>query len=223
MIGVPFEFWGINPETGKLRWFAEVMETDQYSSSVVAADGVVYGIEGRGGGSVAVRAGGSGDITDSNTVWSGNDSARFGSPLVLDGKIYFFSNGVAKCISATDGNSVFEGRLPGAGGGGGADRGGGRSVRGPGAGGRPSGGPGGFGGRGGGFGALDYASPVAADGKVYYVQSDGTTYVIRAGDTFDLLATNKVTDDTESFGGSPAISDGKIFLRSDKHLYCIAP
>ena len=113
VIGVPFEFWGVNPETGKLRWYAEVMDTDQYSSSVVVSDGVVYGIEGRGGGSVAIRAGGKGDITDANTVWSGNDSARFGSPLVFDGKVYFFSNGVANCISAADGSTVFKGRLPG--------------------------------------------------------------------------------------------------------------
>ncbi len=128
VIGVPFEFWGVNPETGKLRWFAEVMETDQYNSSVVAADGVVYGIEGRGGGSIAVKAGGSGDVTEANTIWSGNDTARFGSPLVLDGKIYFFANGVANCISASDGSSIFKGRLPG--GTGGAERGGGGGDRG---------------------------------------------------------------------------------------------
>jgi outer membrane protein assembly factor BamB len=69
---------------------------------------------------------------------------------------------------------------------------------------------------------MDYASPVAAGGNIYYVKSDGTTYVIKAGDEFDLLSTNRVTADPESFGGTPAISNGKIFLRSNKHLYCIS-
>jgi hypothetical protein len=69
---------------------------------------------------------------------------------------------------------------------------------------------------------MDYASPVAADGKIYYVTSDGSTHVIRAAGEFELLATNKVTDDKESFGGTPAISGGKLILRSDKHLYCVS-
>ncbi len=253
VLGVPYEFWGLNPETGKLRWYAEAMETDQYSSSVVESGGVVYGIEGRGGGSAAVKVGGKGDVTESNTVWTGRDSARFGSPLVLENRIYYFANGIANCINAEDGSSIFKGRLPEARGGDGernpSDRGGGPGrpdrggaqigwlggpdrggLGGPdrgGPGGRGDGPPGGFGGRGGrgggggGFGSMDYSSAVAADGKVYYVKSDGTTYVITADDKFELLSTNQVTTDKESFGGTPAISDGQIVLRSDKHLYCI--
>jgi hypothetical protein len=72
------------------------------------------------------------------------------------------------------------------------------------------------------MGPMDYASPVAADGKIYYIRNDGTTYVIKASDEFELLSTNKTTEDRESFGGTPAISDGTIFIRSNKHLYCIA-
>ncbi len=234
VIGVPYELWGLNPKTGKLRWYVEAMDTDQYSSSVVESDGVVFGIEGRGGGSIAVKAGGKGDVSESNTIWTGNDSARFGSPLVLGGKIYFFSNGVANCIDASDGSTVFKGRLPSTNSGrdrntsgdsadrGQSGRGGGGRDGGRGGFGRGSFGGGGFGGGGGGFGAMDYASPVAAGDKIYFVKSDGTTYVIKAGEEFELLATNKVTDETESFGGTPAISGGKIFMRSDKHLYCIA-
>jgi outer membrane protein assembly factor BamB len=223
VLGVPYELWGLDPKTGKLRWYVEAMDTDQYSSSVVESDGVVFGIEGRGGGSIAVKAGGKGDVSESNTVWAGNDSARFGSPLVLDGKIYFFSNGVANCIKASDGSSVFKGRLPGASSGRGRE--GDAAARAPtgrDGGGRGGFGRGGFGGGGGGFGAMDYASPVAAGEKIYFVKSDGTTYVIKAGEEFELLATNKITDESESFGGTPAISGGKIFVRSDKHLYCIA-
>ena len=251
VLGVPFEFWGLSPETGKLRWYSEIMDTDQYSSSVVESGGVIYGIEGRGGGSVAVKVGGKGDVTESNTVWSGNDSSRFGSPLVVDGRVYFFSSGIANCISAEDGSSIFKGRLPGSsnagrGGppGGGRPEGGGRPDGGgrpggqrgegqPGGGDRPGGfggggrgGPGGFGGgrggRGGGMGGQDYGSPVASGGNIYYVRSDGTAIVMAAGDKFEQLAVNKFTDEKETFSGTPAISDGQLFVRSDKHLYCVA-
>ena len=46
--------------------------------------------------------------------------------------------------------------------------------------------------------------------------------MIKAGDEFELLGTNKTTDDKETFSGTPAISDGQIIMRSDKHLYCIS-
>ena len=243
VIGVPYEFWGLNPETGKLRWYSEAMDTDSYNSSVVESEGVIYGIEGRGGGSAAVKVGGKGDVTDANTVWTGNDSARFGTPLVYDGRIYYFSNGVANCIDAEDGTSIFKGRLPSSTSNSSRERGpsdgprreGERFAGGPGGGpdgppsgrgarGGPGGGRGGFGGRGGGrggFGAMDYSSPVAADGKVYYVKSDGTTYVINASDEFELLSTNKITEEPETFSGTPAISDGQIIVRSNKRLYSL--
>ena len=207
VLGVPYEFWGLSPETGKLRWYSEAMESSSYNSSVVVSNGVVYGIEGRGGGSAAVKIGGKGDITKENTIWTGNDSARFATPLVYDGRIYFFANGIASCINAKDGSSIFKGRLP-------SDNASGN--------GRDGGGGGARGGRGGrGFGSIDYSSPVAADEKIYYVKSDGTTYVIDASEEFNLIATNKITEDTENFSGTPAISDGQIIVRSNKHLYCI--
>lgn len=210
VLGVPYEFWGLSPETGKLRWYSEAMESSSYNSSVVVSDGVVYGIEGRGGGSAAVKIGGKGDITKENTIWTGNDSARFATPLVYDGRIYFFANGIASCINAKDGSSIFKGRLPSDNASGNGRDGGGGGAR------------GGRGGRGGrGFGSIDYSSPVAADEKIYYVKSDGTTYVIDASEEFNLIATNKITEDTENFSGTPAISDGQIIVRSNKHLYCI--
>lgn len=224
VLGVPYEFWGLNPATGKLRWYSEAMNTDSYNSSVVEADGVIFGIEGRGGGSAAIKAGGKGDVTEANTLWNGNDSARFGTPLVYDGRLYYFANGVASCISAEDGSSVFKGRLPSSGEasnrGGGEGRGGGPGGGGGNFGQRGGGGRGGFGG-GRGFGSMDYSSPVAADGKIFYVKNDGSTIVLKAGEKFELLATNAITTDKEVFSGSPAISHGQIFLRSDKHLYCV--
>ncbi|MDG2359453.1 MAG: PQQ-binding-like beta-propeller repeat protein [Planctomycetaceae bacterium] len=200
VLGVPYEIWGFNPDSGKLRWYSEISAGDQYSSSLVAVQDVVYSIEGRGGGSAAVRAGGKGDVTKSHTVWSGSDSSRFGTPVVYQGRLYFFASGVATCNDAKTGKKVFQGRLEG----GSSSGGGGRSRF----------------GRGGG--GSDYSSPVVADGKIYYVQSSGSCFVLKAGDKFEQLAVNSVTTDRESFGATPALSNGEIFLRSDKHLYCVS-
>jgi outer membrane protein assembly factor BamB len=62
------------------------------------------------------------------------------------------------------------------------------------------------------------ASPVVADGKVYVMSEDGVVTVLDAGPTFKVLAENDMADYTLS---SPAISDGQIFLRTQKFLYCI--
>ncbi|MBC8355576.1 MAG: PQQ-binding-like beta-propeller repeat protein [Planctomycetes bacterium] len=211
VLGVPYEFWAFNPDDGKLRWYCEVMETDSYCSSVVTDGGIVYGIEGRGGGSIAVRAGGKGDVTDSHVVWSGRDSNRIGTPVIYEGRIYFFSNGVANCIEAKTGKKVFQSRLDGAGGG--SQAGGGGERRGPG-GGRGRRGGGGFGG--------DYASPIIADGKIYFTSRGGNIFVLKAGAEFEQLATNRLTSDSEDFSATPSVSDGQLFIRSSKHLYCVA-
>lgn len=61
-------------------------------------------------------------------------------------------------------------------------------------------------------------SPVLADGKIYVTNEDGLTAVIQAGPKFEVLAENPLNDYVLS---SPAISDGKIFLRTGQFLYCI--
>jgi outer membrane protein assembly factor BamB len=65
----------------------------------------------------------------------------------------------------------------------------------------------------------DYkASPVLADGKLYVTSEEGLTSVVKAGPKFELLAENGLEDQCLS---SPAISDGQIFIRTAKFLYCI--
>jgi outer membrane protein assembly factor BamB len=66
-----------------------------------------------------------------------------------------------------------------------------------------------------------YASPVLADGRIYYVSRDRGTYVLAAKPEYELLAHNTIADDKSIFNGSPAVSGGRLFLRSDKYLYCI--
>nr|MBA3323474.1 PQQ-binding-like beta-propeller repeat protein [Pyrinomonadaceae bacterium] len=70
-------------------------------------------------------------------------------------------------------------------------------------------------GRGGAF----TASPVAADGKLYFTSEDGEIFVIKAGPKYELLATNNMG---EVCMATPAISDGTFFIRAQRHLYAIA-
>jgi outer membrane protein assembly factor BamB len=62
------------------------------------------------------------------------------------------------------------------------------------------------------------ASPVWAEGKIYFLSEKGTTTVIQEGDEFKVLAKNELD---ETCKASPALSQGNIFIRSDKHLFCI--
>ena len=66
-----------------------------------------------------------------------------------------------------------------------------------------------------------YASSVIADGKIYVVTRRAGTIVLAAKPDFEELAQNKLTDGSQ-FNASPIVSGGKIYLRSDENLYCVA-
>ncbi|SFI85769.1 PQQ-binding-like beta-propeller repeat protein [Planctomicrobium piriforme] len=231
VMAIPGEVWAFNPDTGKLRWYCQTGESDSYCASAIEDHGVVYALENRGGQTTALRAGGDGDVTSSAIVWHGRDNARITTPVVVDGKIYLFSGGIATCLDAKTGERIYQSRL------GGtarprpemADRGpGGGNGPGPGAGNSPPGGgpgaPGGRGGRGGGGGrgGQDYSSPIVADGKVIFISRSGEAHVVQPGDKFEELAVNTVTADQEDFSATPAVSDGNLLIRSSKNLYCIS-
>jgi outer membrane protein assembly factor BamB len=218
VIGAPSEIWGLNPKNGKLRWYCPYVDSDQFSSSVVVDGDTVFAVEGRGGGSVAVKAGGKDDVSKaSQLVWTGRDSSSFASPIVYQDRLYYVSRKTITCVDAKTHDKIFEGRFTGPNGEATAPAGGG-----PGGGGGGPGG-GGRGGRGGGgFGGTDYGSPVIADGKIYFVARNGDAYVLEAGKEFKQLAVNRVTKETEDFSATPAISGGEIFIRSNKHLYCVS-
>jgi hypothetical protein len=66
-----------------------------------------------------------------------------------------------------------------------------------------------------------YASPLAADGKLYYVSREHGTYVVDAEPEYRLLAHNTIESDNSIYNASPAVCDGRILIRSDAYLYCI--
>lgn len=64
-----------------------------------------------------------------------------------------------------------------------------------------------------------YASPIAAGGHVYLTDRNGVTVVIKDADKFEVVATNAVN---ETVDATPAPVDRELFIRGQKHLFCIA-
>jgi outer membrane protein assembly factor BamB len=62
-------------------------------------------------------------------------------------------------------------------------------------------------------------SPVSADGKVFVLSEDGETHIFEAAKEFQLISTNPLNERCQA---SPAISNGKLFIRTEKNLYCIS-
>jgi outer membrane protein assembly factor BamB len=63
-----------------------------------------------------------------------------------------------------------------------------------------------------------YASPVAAGGRIYFVNREGTKGVYQAGPELELLSTNELNEPVDA---SPAIAGPQMFLRGHKHLFCL--
>ena len=70
------------------------------------------------------------------------------------------------------------------------------------------------------FPGQPYASALIGDGKLYIVTRRGGTYVLAAKPEFKQLAHNKFAD-RSTFNASPIVANGKLYLRSEKFLYCI--
>ena len=62
------------------------------------------------------------------------------------------------------------------------------------------------------------ASPVAVDGKVFFTNDEGETFVLRAGPTFELLHVNRLGESTLA---SPALVDGRWYMRTARNLIAI--
>ena len=62
-----------------------------------------------------------------------------------------------------------------------------------------------------------YASPVAGDGKVYFASRTGIVSVLRAGPDQEVLS---VSDLDEEIAATPALADGRVYLRTKGSLYC---
>lgn len=100
-----------NPDTGAPLWSCKTDIGWYMVPSVVAADGIVYCLGGRSGvAALAVRAGGSGDVTATHRLWTSVKGSNVSSPVYLDGHLYWMheQRGVAYCAKADSGEIVYE-------------------------------------------------------------------------------------------------------------------
>jgi outer membrane protein assembly factor BamB len=64
-----------------------------------------------------------------------------------------------------------------------------------------------------------YASPVAADGKVFLANTEGKITVLKAGGQWEVLAVNEIDDEVNA---TPALSDGRVYVRTRSAVYCFS-
>jgi outer membrane protein assembly factor BamB len=176
---------GFDPATGQQLWNCATEIGWYMVPSLVAHNDVVYCIGGRnGGGALAVRAGGRGDVTRTHRLWAIKKGSNVPSPVFHEGHLYWINetDSIAYCVEAASGRIVYGERIP--------------------------------------QGGQVYASALLADGRIYHIDRSGRTYVIAAKPKFELLATNELRD-RSMFNATPVAVDGKLYIRSDKALYCI--
>ena len=65
-----------------------------------------------------------------------------------------------------------------------------------------------------------YASPLLANGRIYYLTREGKTFVVAAKPEFEQLAVNDLNDES-LFNGSFAVDGSRLLVRSDRFLYAI--
>jgi outer membrane protein assembly factor BamB len=173
-----------DPATGKELWRHKGVESNAIPSPVANSDMVflVAGFPAKI--AMAIKLGGSGDLTGTpNVPWKyAKGTAYVPSPILYGDYLYLTTDrGILTCIDAKTGEVKYEGgRIP--------------------------------------IPATFTASPVAFEGKILMTSEDGDTFIVKAGPKHEILATNSVG---EPVYASPAIADGRIFIRGEKNLYCI--
>jgi outer membrane protein assembly factor BamB len=166
--------------TGRPLWFTGEANRFPIPSPVVH-DGVVYASRGyRSGPYMAIRTGGTGDISTTHVVWRVPTGAPYVTSLLYyDGAVYMANDvGVLTAVDARTGDRLWQQRVDG----------------------------------------VFSASPVAGSGHVYFVRENGDTIVVKAGKSPEVVARNAIG---ERALASPAISNGRIFIRTDDHVFCI--
>lgn len=103
-----------DPVTGKQLWIVEGLDGNTVPSATVADDLILVG-SSKAGANVAIRRGGTGNVSDSHMVWRSADaSATFSSPLAWQGHVYMVNRaGVAFCLDQQTGKTVWTKRIGG--------------------------------------------------------------------------------------------------------------
>jgi len=170
-----------DPQSGKELWRVGYRDGFSNVPRPVYGHGLVYITTGFQEPSLlAVRADGSGDVTNTHVAWTLQRSAPLTpSPVLVGDELYVVNDvGIATCLNAKTGDLYWRQRLNG----------------------------------------NFSASPIYAAGRIYFLSEEGVATVIEPGKTFTRLAVNELDGATLA---SMAVSNGSIFIRSDRNLYRI--
>ncbi len=117
VVSMEGEVRGYDPASGEQLWNCKAVQ-DYVTPLVIAHEGIVYVTGGRKPLTLAIRAGGTGDVTESHVLWRIKKTSKITSPLLHDGHLYWVSQrGAAACIDAASGEVIYEERLKISGGG----------------------------------------------------------------------------------------------------------
>ena len=185
VVNFAYRLVGYEPKTGKQLWLSKGLSGAIYTTPAAGEGTVVALANGIGNGSaIALKTGGSGDVTESQRLWRlPRIKNSIGSGVIHDGHFYAISaEGIAECFELKAGKKVWEERLQGP------------TSR-----------------------NSSWSSMLLAGDKIYVPNQSGDVFVIRAEPKFEVLACNSVNEPTNA---SLAASDGEVFLRTDKALWC---
>lgn len=183
----PREVCAYDPQSGSKLWSCAGLNALVYNSPLYDEQRqLVVAFGGYGGMGVAVRAGGSGEVTENRRLWHlPKVSQRIGSGVLHDGLHLILSDpGFAECRDLASGELLWNERLKGA----------------------------------GATGQNWSSLLLSADGRCYAVNQGGDAFVFKAGRRFELLAQNPMG---EKVIGSIAASQGRLYIRGHRHLFCI--
>ncbi len=110
IVPVPRKVKGFDPKTGTELWSCGGLGDLIYASPVCSADGIVVVVSGFHGPALAVRAGGTGDVTATRRLWHHpqRNPQRIGSPIFVGGYVYLLNeSGVGQCFDGTTGADVW--------------------------------------------------------------------------------------------------------------------
>lgn len=171
---------GYDPRTGSRLWTLRGLARECVPTPLFG-HGMLFVVSGPNGTHIAIKPGGSGDITDSHVVWKNDKGTSFVPSAILVGERYYLADdkGIGSCLDAHTGKLIWKKR----------------------------------------FGDKFTASPVAADGKLFFTNEAGSTLVLDATQAgYEEIARNDIGEEVYA---SPAISQGKFFLRTAKNLVCV--
>jgi len=115
ILPIPKRVIGLNPVDGKQKWFATNQFEGESNASVIVDKDIVYIYGGfRSVGSMAIRTGGQGDVTESHVLWNTRDTSYVSTPILKDNHLYWIDeNGIAFSVKADSGDQVYKKRVPG--------------------------------------------------------------------------------------------------------------